>query len=171
MTALPHKEKLFFLKWPSDGRPNQTFNKEDFDSWQFTHTLTEAYFSKLLNPTTSRQTRASSFSVITGFTAKHWVIPRHYSSRSQSALTCNGNLLCRHFQNKEMTQSEVNIVLRSIVSFIQSHWQTAWLFWITQCLCSGLRWWNAAKENCLIWTVLDLPPPNTELVCVCVCSH
>lgn len=127
MTALPHKEKLFFLKWPSDGRPNQTFNKEDFDSWQFTHTLTEAYFSKLLNPTTSRQTRASSFSVITGFTAKHWVIPRHYSSRSQSALTCNGNLLCRHFQNKEMTQSEVNIVLRSIVSFIQSHWQTAWL--------------------------------------------
>lgn len=127
MTALPHKEKLFFLKWPSDGRPNQTFNKEDFDSWQFTHTLTEAYFSKLLNPTTSRQTRASLFSVITGFTAKHWVIPRHYSSRSQSALTCNGNLLCRHFQNKEMTQSEVNIVLRSIVSFIQSHWQTAWL--------------------------------------------
>lgn len=121
------KKNCFFLKWPSDGRPNQTFNKEDFDSWQFTHTLTEAYFSKLLNPTTSRQTRASSFSVITGFTAKYWVIPRHYSSRSQSALTCNGNLLCRHFQNKEMTQSEVNIVLRSIVSFIQSHWQTAWL--------------------------------------------
>lgn len=141
MTALPRKDKLFFLKWPSDGRPNQTFNKEDFDSWQATHTLTEAYFSKLLNPTTSRQTRASSFSVImlTGFTAKYWVIPRHYSSRSQSALTCNGNLLCRHFQNKETTQSEVNIVLlhvslwirsadlRSIVSFIQSHWQTAWL--------------------------------------------
>lgn len=147
MRALPRKDKQdmkvnpVFLKWPSDGRPNQTFNNENFDSWQATHTLTEAYFPKLLNPTTSRQTHASSFSVImlTGFTAKYWLIPRHYSSRSQSTFTCNGNLLCRHFQNKETTQSEVNIVLlhvvlwirsadlRSIVSFIQSHWQTAWL--------------------------------------------
>lgn len=54
------------------------------------------------------------------------------------------------------------------------------LFRMGQCLCSGLQWvvFDAGKENCLIWTVLDPPLPNTELThtntlsqWVCVCKR
>lgn len=55
---------------------------------------------------------------------------------------------------------------RSIEALIiLPHWRATWVYseWLSVCV-QDYRGSHSVKDNCLIWTVLDSPVPNTELI-------